>query len=264
MNRHVVSIVIVLAVLMVACSVFGQDAERAGRTEQLQEMRQRFQNMSEEEREKFRAEMRQRRQRWENMSEAEREEARAQMRQRSGIMGPEEQMNVVKAIEEQVAKLKAAVEAMAPETRERLRELSEEARAKLREKMTSAMRGRQMAIRAIEEQIAKLTLRQRRRPEPGANLNELRAIHKLAIKEKATETAKRLEKLIAGYRRESESRPPRERPIRRDIQAGRKAMGRYISKLGGGLPLPAETAELSPSAQRTSQKASSAYSGERK
>jgi peroxiredoxin len=223
MNRHIVSIVVVLAVLMVTWTAFGQNTESARQAEQ-------WQNMSEKEKEKFRAEMRQRRQRWENMSEAEREEARAQMRPRSGGfggrgIGREEQLKMVKAIEDQLAKLKAAVEGMVPATRERLRELSEEARAKLREKMVSAMRGRQRAIRAIEQQLVRLKGSGRPGQEPRERIGELRAIRKLAVKEKATETAKRLDKLIAEYEKGSESRPPRDRPIRRDRQAdsGRKA-----------------------------------------
>jgi hypothetical protein len=45
-------------------------------------MRERFQNMSEAERDRFRAEMQERRQRYMNMSEAERERFRAEMRER--------------------------------------------------------------------------------------------------------------------------------------------------------------------------------------
>jgi len=47
-------------------------------------MRERFQNMSEAERERLRAEMQQRRERWESMSEAERDRFRAEMRDRFG------------------------------------------------------------------------------------------------------------------------------------------------------------------------------------
>jgi hypothetical protein len=47
-------------------------------------MRERFENMSEAERERFRAEMRERRERFENMSEAERERFRDEMRERFG------------------------------------------------------------------------------------------------------------------------------------------------------------------------------------
>ena len=47
-------------------------------------MRERFQNMSESDRDRFRAEMQERRERYMNMSEAERERFRAEMRERMG------------------------------------------------------------------------------------------------------------------------------------------------------------------------------------
>ena len=47
-------------------------------------LRERFQNMSEADRERLRAEMQQRRERWESMSEAERDRFRAEMRERFG------------------------------------------------------------------------------------------------------------------------------------------------------------------------------------
>jgi peroxiredoxin len=229
MKRHTISIVVVLTVL-VACTAFGQ----ARRTEQQQNLRERFENMSEEEREKFRAEMRERRQRWESMSDQEREEFRAQMGSR-GRMGREEQLKAIKAIEGQLARLKTAVEATGPEARGQFRDLSEEERVKLREKMVASMRERQTAIRAIEQQLARLRGPGRPGAEQRARIGELRAIRELAVKEKATETAKRLEKLIAGYQKESGGRPGepergprRERPARppRDAEgapSGKKA-----------------------------------------
>ena len=45
-------------------------------------MRERFQNMSEADRDRFRAQMQERRERYMNMSEAERERFRAEMRER--------------------------------------------------------------------------------------------------------------------------------------------------------------------------------------
>ena len=240
MKRHIVSIVIIAAVLVVAFSygvltdkAFGQNQERAGRDEQRQDTRQRFQNMSPEEREKFRTEMLERRKQWENMSDEEREKLRDQMREKLGSrtagIRRDEQINAIKAIEEQVARLKAAVEVTAPENRDKLRDLPEDERAKLREKMMAAMRERQTAIRAIEQELAKL--KGPGRPpvtESEARLNELRAIHKLAVKEKATQTADRLDKLIVSYQRgsvggdlppvrgprEGDPRPRRERPAR--------------------------------------------------
>jgi hypothetical protein len=234
MKRYVVLIGIVLAVLIAALNAFGQNEDRAGRAEQRQNMRQRFQNMSPEEREKFRTEMLERRKQWENMSDEDRAKLRDQMRERFGSrpegMGREAQLKSIKAIEEQVAKLKAAVEAAAPENLSRLRELSAEDRAKLREKMMAAMRERQIAIRAIEQELAKLGGPRRPATVSEARLSELRAIHKLALREKATQTADRLDKLIMGIQRgsvgreqppvreprEGQERPRRERPVRQE------------------------------------------------
>ena len=239
MKRYVVSIAIVLAVLIAAFSLgiltdnaFGQNEERAGRAEQRQNIRQRWEKMSPEEREKFKAEMEERRKKFQNMSDEEREKLRTQMRDRFGsrstAIGREEQIKSIKTIEEQVARLKAAVEVRMPENRSRLRELPEEERTKLREKMMAAMRERQTAIRAIEQELAKLKGPGRPATESQARLSELRAIHKLALREKATQTADRLDKLIVGYQRESQGRmrppvrgpregqprPSRERPVR--------------------------------------------------
>jgi len=225
MKRHIVLVVVVLAVLVATFSygvltdkAFGQNQGRANQAEQRQNIRQKWENMSEAEREKFREEMRQNREKWENMSDEERAKLRDQMRERfssrSQVMGRDEQIKSVKAIELQVAKLKAAVEVMAPENREQMRNLPDDERAKLREKMMTAMRERQTAIRTIEQELGKLRAPGRPAAESQARINELRAIHKLALKEKATQTAARLEKLIASYQRESQGRfrPPVQRP----------------------------------------------------
>jgi len=234
MKRYVVSIAIVLAVLVAAFNAFGQNEDKAGRAEQGQNIRQRFQNMSPEEREKFKAEMDEKRKRYQNMSDEERQKLRDQMRERVGSrpesLGRDAQLKSIKAIEAQVAKLKAAVEAGTPENRERIRELSQEDRTKLREKMMAAMRGRQTAIRAIEQELDKLKGLRMPVAESDSRLNELRAIHKLALREKAAQTAERLDKLIMGYQRasvgrdrpgvrgsrEGEPRPRRERPARQE------------------------------------------------
>jgi len=218
MKRYVVSIVVILAVLVAAFSygvltdkAFGQNEERAGRAGQGQDMRQRFRNMSPEEREKLRAEIEERKKKFENMSDEERAKLRDQMRERAGSrsesLGRDAQFKSIKEIEAQVAKLKAAVESGTPENRQRIRELSQEDRTKLREKMMAAMRERQTAIRAIEQELAKLKGSRRPATVSEARLGELRAIHKLAVKEKATQTADRIDKL--AYQRESVGR---ERP----------------------------------------------------
>lgn len=53
-----------------------------GSEERMARMRERWENMSEEQRERFRAGMRERKERWENLSEEEREEYLARMRER--------------------------------------------------------------------------------------------------------------------------------------------------------------------------------------
>ncbi len=249
MKRCLISVVAVLMVLAVVGATFGQEEERA---RQRDSMRQRFENMSEEEREKFLAEMRQRRERYQNMSEEEREKFRAEMQQRFGGarsgLSREAELEKIKSIEEQLAKLKAAIEAIpGREERSRFRDLSQEERTKLREKMAKASQERQRAIRAIEQQLAKL--RGPRRPQAGrqASIGELRVIHGLAVKEKATQTASRLERLIARYQRESGvprprperlERPQRERPARpgRDVQdesAGKRAPSFELNSFDG-------------------------------
>jgi len=53
-----------------------------GSEERMARMRERWEDMSEEQRERFRAGMRERKERWENMSEEEKEEFLARMRER--------------------------------------------------------------------------------------------------------------------------------------------------------------------------------------
>jgi uncharacterized membrane protein len=228
MKRYVVSIGIVMAVLIAAFAAFGQDEDRAARAQQRENMKEQIQNMTPEEREKFRQEMRQRREQWENMSDEERQKFRAEMSERFGsrpeVMGYEEQIKSIKAIEEYVARLKAAVEATAPENRSRIRELPEEERTKLREKMMTAMRERQAAIRTIEQELEKLKAPARPVTDPRLQINELQSIHKLAVEEKATRTAERLERFIARYERETQGRvrPPMQGPGPREGEPGQR------------------------------------------
>jgi peroxiredoxin len=147
------------------------------------------------------------------------------MRERLGsrpqIVGREEQLKAIETIEKQLAKLKASMEATAPD-RSRFRDLSEDERAAFREKMVAGMRDRQTAIRTIENELTKLKGPRRPESDPRGQVNELRAIHKLAVKEDATQTAERLEKLIASYRGGPRGRGPRpELRPRGDVQRAR-------------------------------------------
>jgi len=171
MKRYVIASIVALALLVVAWAAFGQDEERATQRES---MRQRFQNMSEEEREKFREQMR----------------ARGFSGSR---MSREDQEKAIKAIEEQLAKFKVAVQAQRPEGG--FQDLPEEERNKLRQSFTD----RRTALAAIVAQVAQL--QGRRQPEQEdaqfiiINTADLKPIQEMAEKEKAKETAQLLARL---------------------------------------------------------------------
>jgi len=198
MKKYAILMVGVLMVLAVAWTAFGQrEGQPAGRQgfgpqmseEERAKMRERFQNMTEEEKEKFRAQMR------------ERFGAAGQM------FGPEAQLEAIKTIEEQLAKLKAATEAQSQRPREgrSFQDMSEEERTKLREQFTKVRQERQNAIRTIIAQIARL---QGPRPPVAegeqliiVSTADLKAVRELAVKEKAKETEDRLTALVeAGQR----------------------------------------------------------------
>jgi DNA repair exonuclease SbcCD ATPase subunit len=158
--------------------------------------------MSEEERAKMR-------ERWQNMTEEEKEKFRTQMRERFGaagaMFGREAQLEAIKAIEEQLAKLKAGMQAPGPAPGTSFQNLSEEEKTKLREQFTKTREGRQNAIRTIVAQIARL----QGRVQPPAegeqfiivNTADLKALRELAVKEKAKETEDRITAMIeAGQR----------------------------------------------------------------
>ena len=211
MKRYLILAVIALVVLAASWAAFARRESREGARSRSPEvragMRERWQNMSEEEREKFRAQMRER---WR-----------------------ERQIKSIEAIEEQIAKLKAGAEATGPQAWRQWRELSDEERTKLREQFAKAREERQKAIKAIIAQIARLQ-GQRQPTAEGEefiliNTGTLKAVRELAVKEKAEETAQRLERLIAG-RRARRQRPETSRteePVRRptvvEPEDGKKA-----------------------------------------
>jgi peroxiredoxin len=248
MNRYLISTGAILITLLMTCAAFGQNEGNAG---QMQNRRQRLQNMSEEEREKFLEEMRQRRARWENMSEEERERFRAQMRERIGSrfgLRKEEQLKAVEAIQEQLKKFKTALQNVDTEEASKLQELSVEERAKFNEKMAQVARERQATIRSLERQTTILRGPRQRSAEPQTSINELRAIYNQAIEEKAAKTAEHLSKLISQYQDESRApgtRGPRQRPERlerpprpgrgtvQSSRAGRRAPDFELSSFDG-------------------------------
>jgi hypothetical protein len=114
-------------------------------------------------------------------------------------MGREERMKAIEAIEAQLAKLKQEADIPRPEGG--FQNLSEDERAKYREQMTKVFQERQKVMQAIMGQLA--ALQGRRQPvEEGTqylliSTADLKPIQESAVKEKAAETGKLLEGLIA-------------------------------------------------------------------
>ncbi|MHC4118845.1 MAG: hypothetical protein ACYSWO_15200 [Planctomycetota bacterium] len=188
MKRYAIPVVVVLAVLAVTLSAFAQAQDRAGRGGRMSEeerarIRERYQNMSEEERAKFREQMR----------------ARGGGPRRSGFMNAEDQAKAIKAIEDQLAKLKAIK--TPPRPQGSFQDMSEDERNKFRESMMKVGQERNSALQAIMAQVA--ALQGRRQPAAeGArymilSTNDLRPIQEAAKKEKAEETGRLLQGLIA-------------------------------------------------------------------
>jgi Ser/Thr protein kinase RdoA (MazF antagonist) len=120
-------------------------------------------------------------------------------------------LKAIKAIEEQLAKFKAAVQVQMPQGG--FQDLSEEQRNKLRQSFTD----RRTALQAIVAQVARL--QGRRQPEgEGAqfiiiNTADLKPIQEAAEKEKAKETAQLLARLAGRGRGFGGRRPgPGQRP----------------------------------------------------
>jgi len=173
MKKYAIPAVILLAILALVMVSYGQAQNRDS---QRQAMRERFQNMSEEERAAFRDRMR--------------------ARGFGARLSREDQEKAVKTIEEQVAKLKAAVQVERPQGG--FQDLSEEERTKLRQTMTD----RRTALQTIIAQVA--ALEGRRQPEGAENARfiiintaDLKPIQEMAEKEKATETSQLLARMAS-------------------------------------------------------------------
>jgi hypothetical protein len=178
MRKCIISGVIVLSVFIYVQTMFGQPSEgsKQGQTEELENIQEQWPNMSKEEKAKLRADIR--------------------GRAGAGTLSLDVQLQAVKMIDEEVAKLKSALEGMI-EVRKQYRNMTDDQRSKIG-KMSIA---RQQAIAAIEQQLEKLRYRGQRQQvqAPQIRLDELQEIQQLAVKEKATETAKRLESFISSY-----------------------------------------------------------------
>lgn len=120
-------------------------------------------------------------------------------------MWRERRQKAISTIEEQLAKMKAGMESLSG-GRQNWRDLSDEERTKLREKFRKMREEHEQSIVIIEEQIAKLKGRRRLDEEHERSISEFNAIRELAVKEKATETAAHIEKLIAAEKKAFEEK----------------------------------------------------------
>ena len=135
--------------------------------------------------------------------------------QRTGrAMFRERQQKAISTIEEQLAKMKSAMESAAG-TRESRQNLSEEERIKLRTKLRQE---REQSIALIEDELARLRGRRTLMQKHEETVSEIKTIHDLAVKEKATETAAALEKLVTAKNKMFEEKMQKlglpERPAR--------------------------------------------------
>jgi hypothetical protein len=178
MRRLIISGIIILTVFIYTMTISGQPSagSKQEQSKQLEKIREQWPNMSEQERAKMRSDVR--------------------SRVGSRALSLEVQLQAVKKIEEQVTKLKSALESMI-EIRKQYQNMTD----KQREKIGELSITRQQATAEIENQLEKLRFRGQRLSveEPQMRLQELQEIQQLAVKEKASETAKKLENFIASY-----------------------------------------------------------------
>jgi hypothetical protein len=200
MKRYAILTVVVLAVLVVAWTAFGQGEEGGERRQQRRESSERFQEAK---------------QIFENMSQEERDEFRARMRERFEKQYVEERQKSIKAIEEQLAKLKASQK---PQPEARYQDMSQDELTEFLKKSRAVGQENQKALQAIIVQVAKLQGRSKLEGEGDKFLiisnNNLKSIKETATKEKAKETSELLERLISkggdkGFERwrQKKSRP---------------------------------------------------------
>lgn len=125
----------------------------------------------------------------------------------------------------QVAPARERAQNLSPEERAKLREkwatMSDEeraqARAKLRERLSGDRAGSEAGQpKSVAEQIAAL------KEEQKATMNELKAIKQLATKEKAVETGKALDGLIARHEQTYQKRLQQLEQRQQRIEAARK------------------------------------------
>ena len=222
MKKYVISTAFVLAALMTAWAAFGQPGQRPmpdrgrGRDsymmflmlspEESAELREKWPDMSEEERNEYRSQMRSK---WDSLSDEEKEKLRSKMRERYGrSIVFDDQLSAIKAVETQLEKLKANFRGMQPESGRSYRDLTEGERDKVTEQFAKTRRERRESYQEILAQLVRL---QGQRPPRSSSKNakyvivsisDLKSIQDSAEKEKATETAAHLERLISLASRE--------------------------------------------------------------
>ena len=201
MKRYVISIGFTLIALVAGWAAFGQ--QESGRStpdrgrdrdnymmflmlspEEAAKLREKWPNMSEEEKNKYRSEMRAK---WNSLSDEEKEKLRSKMRERYGrSIIFDSQLNAIRAAEAQLETLKENFRSMQPESGRSYRDLSEAERTKITEEFANTRQERQKAFQEILAQLVRLQGRLQPRPSAGnaeyiiINVNDLKPIQKLA------------------------------------------------------------------------------------
>jgi hypothetical protein len=208
MKRYIIPVGIVIIILLVGLIAYGQEKEQE-KPPQRGASRQTIQNMTVEQKRLYQSQVRQRR------------------GSSSFRTDQPEQLKAIEAIQEQLVKYKTAVQNVNREALLSYEKLSEQEKTKLTQNMTKSAYERQQALMIIEEKLPVIRgTRRTRTTEPLMPVRELKIIQQIAAREKATQTANRLELLIARYEKESaapgtpapaqtpQNRPGSERPAR--------------------------------------------------
>lgn len=112
-------------------------------------------------------------------------------------MNREAQLKAVAAIQEQLGKLKASLDASPAMPAGGFANLSEEERTKMRESFTKMGEERQLIMDALDAEMAKLRGARQLVRDQQEGTKELEAIREVAAKEQAKETVKAVDELIA-------------------------------------------------------------------
>lgn len=126
-------------------------------------------------------------------------------------------------------RIRGRLQDMSPEEREQMRQkwqsMSEEERAKYRAEMRERLGGDRPSPEAVQQQRTLTEQIDGFKREYQAEIGELQAIRRLAVKEKAKETLQALEKLIARREQEHQRRLEGLQQRLQRIEAARKGPG---------------------------------------